>query len=178
MIRYSSSRKAEPLKGLVAGLVGGVVGSLAMVAWHGAWSWSTGSPTRPAEHDVAGDGANPSAEPSTVRGAKAVIQPILNRELGAAEGRVAGRLFHFAFGTGLGAAYGLLVEYVPFASAGSGVPFGALQTLAADEWSVPALGLSESPRHAPATEHFRALMSHVVYGVITEQIRQRVRSRL
>lgn len=175
--RLSGRRAPEPGSGLAAGLIGGVAGSLAMVAFHGAWSWAFRSPTRPAEHDVAGDAANPAAEPSTVRGARALVERVTARPLSAAEARVAGRLFHFAFGAGLGGAYGVLAEYVPFAAAGAGVPFGALQVVFADELSVPALGLSESPRHAPAAEHLRALGAHVIYGVTAELVRRRLRSR-
>lgn len=166
-----------PGLGLVAGLLGGVAGSLAMVAFHGAWSRALRSPTRPAEHDVAGDAADPAAEPSTVRGAQALARAATGRPLEPAAGRVAGRLFHFAFGAGLGGAYGVLAEYVPLVSLGAGIPFGALQVVVADEWSVPALGLSGSPRQAPAAEHLRALGGHIAYGLATELVRRRLRSR-
>jgi len=72
----------------------------------------------------------------------------------------------------------VLVEYVGVASAGAGVPFGAIQVLVADDLAVPALGLSEPPTRAPASAHLLSLVSHVVYGVTTELVRRGVRARL
>ena len=89
--------------------------------------------------------------------------------------KTAARAFHFAFGAGLGGAYGILVEYVPMASAGSGLPFGVLQMLFADEVSVPALGLSESPSQAPPEAHLQSLTAHVIYAMVTERTRRGLR---
>ena len=111
----------DPLRGLIAGVAGGVVGCLAMAVFQGAWSRALGPPTRPAEDDVAGDAAPSfSDRPSTVRGAGALARFVTGRELPAKHERAAGRAFHFAFGGALGGAYGVLMEYVPLASAGSG----------------------------------------------------------
>jgi len=172
-------RSTAPGKGFVAGLLGGVAGCLAMAAVQVAWSRAFGPRTRPAEDDVAGDAA-PGAGPvpSTVRGARALARGVAGREPPARHARAAGRAFHFAFGVGLGGAYGVLVEYVGIASAGSGVPFGALQVLLADELAVPALGLSGPPSRAPTAAHLGSLAAHAAYGLATEWVRRRVRARL
>ncbi len=160
-------RSPAPGKGFVAGLLGGVAGCLAMAAVQVAWSRAFGPRTRPAEDDVAGDAA-PGAGPvpSTVRGARALARVVAGREPPARHARAAGR------------AYGVLVEYVGIASAGSGVPFGALQVLLADELAVPALGLSGPPSRAPAAAHLGSLAAHAAYGFATEWVRRRVRVRL
>ena len=61
---------------------------------------------------------------------------------------------------------------------GAGLPFGAFQVLLADEISVPALGLSESPGRAAASAHASSLLAHAGYGLVTEWVRRRVRARL
>ncbi len=178
LLSMSSPRDPSPFHGLVAGVVGGLIGSAAMVAFQAVASRSAGSSLRPAEHDVAGDAANSSAEPSTVRGARLLTHLTLGADVPPRHRQNAGRAFHLAFGVGLGGAYGLLAEYARIATIASGVPFGTLQVVLADEWSVPALGLSEDPRQAPASSHLRALGGHLVYGVVTEQVRRRVRAWL
>lgn len=98
-----------------------------------------------------------------------------------AEGRSevrAGRAFDFAFGAALGGAYGVLVEYLPWASAGIGLPFGAVQVLLADGTAVPAPGLSEPPGEAPASAHASSLLAHSGYGLVTELVRRAIRSRI
>lgn len=165
-------------KGLIAGLVGGVAGSLAMAAFQLAASRTFVPAIRPAEHDVAGDASADGGTPSTVRGAKALARVVGGFEVPRRYEAHAGHAFHFAFGTGLGAAYGMLVEHLRIASAGSGLPFGAFQVILADELSVPSLGLSGSPSKAPISAHLGSLAAHMVYGLVTERVRRRVRAAL
>src|SRR4051794_25813202 len=168
-----------PGKGLVAGLIGGLAGSLAMAAVQWAWSRTVGPTLRPAEDDVAGDVASaPGEEPSAIRGAVGLARRVIGREVPAAHSRDSGRSFHFAFGAGLEAAYGVLAEYVGLATVGAGLPFGATQVIFADELSVPALSLSRRPSEAPPSAHLASLAAHAAYGVTTEYVRRRVRARL
>ena len=175
-----SPRAVDPFKGLIAGLVGGVAGSLAMVAAQGIWSRATGLSIRPAEHDVAGDAApaHRAGDPSTVRAARLVVNQTTGHHLDFDPARLAGRFFHFAFGLGMGGAYGVLVEYAPVVAIGSGVPFGTIQMVAADEWGVPALGLSGPPGQAPASAHLGSLVARIVYSLTTEQVRRAIRAQL
>jgi uncharacterized membrane protein YagU involved in acid resistance len=78
---------------------------------------------------------------------------------------------HYAFGTAMGALYGLATEYAPMTHAGFGTVFGTLLFAVADELAVPLMGLSDAPAKYPATTHLRALASHVVYGASTEAVR-------
>ncbi len=163
-------------RGFLAGSLGGLAGSLAMATFQAGLSRATGSPLKPAEHDVSGDSA--AAEPSTLRGARTIVEQVLRLKLARRHEPAAAHLFHYAFGAGLGGAYGMLVEYVRPAAIGAGLPFGALQTLFADELSVPAIGLSGPPSRAPVTAHLRSLAGHIVYGMVTEQVRRGLRSRI
>jgi uncharacterized membrane protein YagU involved in acid resistance len=61
---------------------------------------------------------------------------------------------------------------------GDGAAFGTTLWLLADELAVPAAGLSKSAREIPVTTHLYSLASHMVYGWITETVRQAVRRAL
>jgi len=172
----------DPWKGLAAGLAGGLVGSLAMAQVHALLTAARGDGPKPGLDDVAGDAAGGSFalghEPSTVRGARVASRSLTGRDLPRGWEEAAGRAFHLAFGLALGGAYGVLVEYLPVASSGLGLPFGSLQTLFADEVSVPALGLSDSPAEAPAPAHLASLAGHATFGVAAELVRRRFRAWL
>ncbi len=168
-------------KGLASGLAGGLAGGLAMVALQGVLARATGDGPRPGLDDVAGDAAGGSfaaePDPSTIRGARAASLGLLGRDLPRGHEATAGRAFHLAFGLALGGLYGVLVEYLPFASAGLGLPFGTLHAIFADDASVPALGLSGPSTPAPARARAATLAVHAAYGVATELVRRRVRAR-
>ena len=123
----------HPGKGLVAGLIGGMAGSLAMATLQGITARIAGGGPGEALDSVAGDVAaddrsaartvdRPGVHfPSNVRAAGAIARLSTGRDLTRGREAVAGRAFHFAFGTALGGAYGLLVEYAPWASASAGI---------------------------------------------------------
>ena len=83
----------------------------------------------------------------------------------------AGPIVHYAFGTVMGALYGVATEYFPDARAGFGTIFGTLLFALADEAAVPLAGLSGKPSEYPASSHLRALASHIVYGASAEAVR-------
>ena len=56
------------------------------------------------------------------------------------------------------------------------MPFGATVWLAADDITLPAVGLAEWPTEYPLSTHAYALASHLVYGLTTEAVRRAVRS--
>ena len=181
---------ADTWKGLVAGLVGGVAGSLAMAAAQGMLGWARGGGPGAALDPTAGDIAandrrstgrdRPSTDhrPSTVRAVGLLRRAATGHDLPRRHEAMAGRAFHFAFGTALGGAYGLLVEHVRWTSIGAGLPFGAAQVVFADELSVPALELSEPAWRATASARASSLLAHSCYGLATELVRRRVRAWL
>jgi hypothetical protein len=134
-----------------------------------------GGPEDPAVQDLPRDDGQ-AEEPSTVKVASAVAEPILDRELTEEEKPVAGELVHYGFGTLNGVLYGALAE-IPFSpiKAGSGMAFGAALWVVADEYMVLKLGLRENEPPFPSTMHAYALASHLVYGLTLETVRRAIR---
>jgi putative membrane protein len=79
-----------------------------------------------------------------------------------------GMVVHYAFGTLMGALYGVAAEMgsrrIGRNSVLSGMGFGAALFAGADEAAIPALRLSKSPAEATWHEHLYGLASHLVYG--------------
>ena len=73
-----------------------------------------------------------------------------------------------------GAIYGAAAELTPLARAGYWALFGAALWAIADEIAAPALGLSESPDKLPWKSHAQYLGAHLVYGIVTNAVRQGV----
>ncbi len=87
---------------------------------------------------------------------------------------------HYAFGTALGALYGIARELSPGTLQSmhpvlAGVGYGSAVFVGADEFAVPALGLSESPKDTPLSSHAYGLASDAVYGLSGELVRKAVR---
>jgi len=175
--RPRGGSEPDAVRGLTAGLIGGLAGSLAMAAFQGVASRAPGLRIEPTRFDVAADAVD-GPDPCTEQAVQSLSRGLLGRELSERGKHRGGAAFHFTFGMGLGAVYGVLAEFVPLAAAGAGVPFGIAQAFVADDLAVPALGLSEPPGRAPESAHLLSLACHVVYGVTTEMIRRGVRARL
>jgi hypothetical protein len=118
---------------------------------------------------------NGQGEDATVRAAAKLSRSLFHHGLSKREKKVAGPVMHYGFGALTGAAYGALAEITPGVTRGAGAPFGAAVWLAADEITVPALGLSGPPWEYPPMVHARALGAHLVYGLATEGLRRLVR---
>ncbi len=183
----TSRGRQDAWKGLSAGLIGGVAGSLAMAALQGLASSIRGGGASAALDSVAGDVASSDRHPggnlglhrpSNVRAVRLLGRFAAGWTPDRRNEARAGRAFHFAFGAALGGAYGVLVEYAPWASTGLGLPFGVAQVLMADETTVPAMGLSGPPAEATASAHASSLLAHSGYGLVTELVRRSVRSRI
>ena len=185
------------IKGAIAGALAGLVASWAMEAFQASWSNATkqlerqkvlmredagrrrgakGGPDDPAVQDLPRDDAGPVDEWSTVKVAKAVAEPVLDRELTEDEKPVAGEVVHYGFGTLNGALYGALAEIplLPIRAA-SGMAFGAALWVAADEYMVWKLGIRKEEPRFPSMTHAYALASHLVYGLTLETVRRLVR---
>lgn len=97
------------------------------------------------------------------------------RDLPQEDKKKAGQAVHYAFGTLMGAIYGVTAELVPEVTTGGGTAYGTLLFLAADEVAVPAFQLSPSPTETPATDHLQHWAAHVVYGGSLELVRSLIR---
>lgn len=176
--------EAERLtKGLVAGLAGGLAATLVMTQMQSLMKQAQRKLTADEEAHNGSKGGKPkksgkkkeeSAEPATKKVATAVSEKVLRRELTESEKRPAGEAVHYGFGTLMGGAYGVLAEALPVTTTGFGTAFGAGLWAVADEVAVPALGLGPSPKKTPLAQHGYALVSHLVYGAVTEGVRRGV----
>lgn len=81
-------------------------------------------------------------------------------------------MFHWTFGSGLGAAYGVAAEFVPSVTVLHGVAFGWTVLLGTHESVLPALGLVEPPLHQPLREQTSEIATHALYGFVTEMVRR------
>lgn len=158
-----SNREPDLWKGLLAGAIGGLIASFVM----GQFSTLLITPDSNPE---------PDEEDSTVRAASAISQMIFHHELTPDQKALAGPAMHYAFGTTMATAYGVLVELWDPVRLGGGLPFGAALWLGAHVIAVPALGLSEPiTRNDARTEAVEAA-AHLVYGAVVEGIRRGVRA--
>lgn len=158
------------VKSASAGLLAGMAGALAMDRFQELVSWLEAK----ANGNGGGSGGSGGGEPATVKAAEAVSERVFGHELSDDEKQGAGTLMHYAMGAASGMFYGALVERVPVATAATGAVFGAVIWAVADEGAVPALGLAKGPAAYPVSSHFKALASHVAYGVATELVRRAV----
>ncbi len=176
-----ANEEGDLMKGFVAGIVGGVLGSLVMEQFQALWSKSE----KAIEHwqsDEDEEEAKPrrgrKSQPATVKAAQTISENVFGRKLPRSRKRLAGEAVHYAMGASSGAIYGMAAEALPVTTAADGLAFGTAVWLLADEVSVPALGLSKSPRKIPLKIHLYALVSHLVYGCTTELVRRAVRNVL
>jgi putative membrane protein len=152
-------------KALVAGASGGLIASLAMSEFHSLFPHVKRQ-------------SQPAGEDSTIKTASAISQAIFQHRLTAAQKEIAGPVVHYAFGTTMGALYGVLVDSRDARHLGWGLPFGTAIWLGAHVITVPALGLSEPiTREVPAAEAVE-FASHLVYGAVVEGVRRTLRKYL
>jgi putative membrane protein len=179
--KTSERHDGEVLKGLAVGLFAGLVASWMMNQFQTLWSklaeqqegGGNGSGQKKKESQESDEG-----EDATVKAAEAISEGVFDHRLTKSEKKVAGPAVHYAMGATSGAVYGALAELTPLVTIGAGLPFGTAVWLIADETTVPALGLSESPTEVPLSKHAYALASHFVYGLTTEIVRRVVREVL
>jgi putative membrane protein len=157
-------------KGVAAGVAGGLAGSWAMGQMHGLIVKLTGG--------SASQQGQSQAEDSTVKTARTVAQPILNRQLTPVEARAGGAIVHYAFGSSIAAAYGVAAEFVPQVTSGAGAPMGAAVWLGAHVITVPALGLAPPVTQSHASFEIAEFFAHLAYGCATELVRSGVRRLL
>ncbi len=185
-------REVDVWKGLAAGLAGGLVASWVMNQFQAMWSRQTEGIEKPhgaqslkpsGGHEAvdeirrAPQANTKEQEDATEKIASAVSENAFDYQLTKDEKETAGAVVHYAYGTLMGAFYGVAAEFVPQVGAGLGLPFGAVFWVAADEIAVPLLGLAEEPDEYPLSTHAYALCSHLVYGLTAEAVRRTLRPR-
>ena len=148
-------------KGLVAGMVGGLV--------------ATGAKTL--AEKVYPPRIHGEPEPPDVLVDKVVGQ-VSGRTLKGTSKSIATEAVHWGFGAVIGAVYGGVVEFYPAASARDGATFGFTLMGLTHEGALPAMGLSAAPVAQTNREKSSELVTHVVFGVVTEVTRKLVRKSL
>ena len=150
-------------KGLLAGAAAGVVAGIAMQVFDDLWQKRHPEPSY--ENDITRSMALTAAQRLGVRLSDAGVE-------------CAARAIHLAIGIALGAGYGLAVELMPRSAAAAGVPFFVGEAVLGNEVIGPRLGLFRPPSEYPAGKHWNSVLTHVVYGAVTELVRREVRGRL
>ena len=176
MLRKSFGNRSSGWKGILSGLVGGLTATIAMTQFQNAWNKANKASQTLNSHDdkrAEPEKENAQDEDATMKAA-GKIACLAGVRLSHEARKKAGPVIHYAFGTAMGAAYGLAREAAPRqlrrSPLLSGVAFGGLLFLAADEFAVPALGLSGKPSQSPASRHLYGLVSHLVYGLTLESM--------
>ena len=150
------------LASVAAGAISGLVGTFAMGQFQSLSSRVSQKQS---------DGGS-SSEPATVKAAEAISENVFDRDLTESEKQQAGPAVDYAIGALIGAVYGVSATAMPISSAGRGMLYGGAVWLLADEFAVPALGLSGSPTKSPLSSHMNALSAHMVYGFTTDLVRR------
>jgi putative membrane protein len=154
---YASVGDKNVAKGLIAGMVGGIVATAAKSVAERIYPPRThGEPEPPA----------------------VLAEKIAGHPLSATTQAVATETIHWTFGAAAGAAYGILAEFYPAATAREGANFGMTLMALTHEGALPALGLSAQPADQTNREKSSEMVTHVVFGLVTEAVRRVVRSRL
>jgi putative membrane protein len=154
---YSNVGDKNLAKGLIAGMIGGLVATAAKTLAEKVYPPRThGEPEPPA----------------------VLADKIAGHELAATPSVIASETIHWTFGAAAGAAYGALAEFYPAATAREGANFGMTLMAITHEGALPALGLSAQPAEQSAREKSSEMVTHVVFGLVTEAVRRAVRSRL
>jgi uncharacterized membrane protein YagU involved in acid resistance len=156
-------KRTRVYKGLIAGSIGGLAASWVMTRFQIKLSRALATPP---------DSRKEHEDDATVQTANKISSEVLDHELSPEEKKVAGPLVHYAYGAGIGALYGGLVQKYQTASSGFGTAYGAAAWALGDEVAVPALGLGKKPAEVPAPQHLQALAAHLVYGVTLEGVRR------
>jgi hypothetical protein len=80
------------------------------------------------------------------------------------------RVVQFGYGTGWGAAYGVLRQRFPGIAKAAGLPFGVGLTLLGWGALLPLFKLSPAPHKLPLSTHARGLVSHYAYAATVEGV--------
>jgi uncharacterized membrane protein YagU involved in acid resistance len=187
--------RSNAWKGCAAGIAGGLAATLVMTGFQSVWNAAMpkangggesqqDSESRPLKHngqnrETRQAEQNPEGENPTAKVADKVMS-VAGRELSPEGKQKGGTVVHYAFGTLMGALYGTALEFAPRNyrrnAFGSGLLMGTALFTGADEFALPALGLTGSPTETPVSAHVYGLVSHLVYGatagLVTRSLRK------
>lgn len=176
--RTKSPDGTDVLRGMAAGLIGGLAASWTMNQFQAFTSKLSEKTEKSEGGQKKKESQTKEGDDATVKAASAISEGIFDHKLTKSEKKVAGPAVHYAFGSITGGLYGAAAELAPVIAIGAGLPFGAVFWLAADEATVPVLGLSKSPTEYQLSTHVSALAAHLVYGLTTDIVRRAVRRAL
>lgn len=148
-------------KGVLAGAIAGLVGTAVKTAWEAY------IPARPANRD----------SPPVVLGDR-VKEEVANEDLTRSEKPVVEQSIHWAFGTGIGAAYGGLVEALPKTQKGMGGLLGTALYGVTHGSVLPMMNTEPWPLNQPLKFAGSEFASHIAYGFVVEFTRRYVRKWL
>lgn len=167
--------QASIWKGIAAGSAGGLVASWCMGQAH---QWIIKAVSALEEDSQSSAPEDLTVEDPTAKVARQVASHLGHRSLSQATAKSAGVAVHYLFGSSMAAFYGVLAECWPSIAGGEGLPFGFSVWLGAHVIALPVLGLAPAvTRSAPSSE-LAELLSHLVYGGVTELVRSRTRRLL
>ncbi len=117
------------------------------------------------------------SEPTAVLADKAA-NTATGHALAKTDKLIAMESIHWTFGIAVGAVYGAIAEYYPSATSRDGASFGMTLMALTHESALPVLGLSPAPAAQTQREKTSEMVTHVVYGVVTETVRHQIRKML
>ena len=163
-------QKRRPVTGLLIGAISGLAATVIMTQFQNVWNKVSERIHEP-KTEAEDKPAEEQREDSTIKMAGKISQ-IIGRPLSPEDRKKAGPWVHYAFGTSVGAAFGLATEGEPNSLRGinpalKGVAYGSFVFLAAHEVAVPALKLSSNPLKEPIPDQIAEFLSHLIYGVGT-----------
>src|SRR5947207_9913219 len=154
-------------KGLLAGGAAGLAGTIAMTQFQNLWSKASEKLKDESSLKANSDThANESESEDATMKAAGKLAELARHRLSKQEKKKASPIIHYAFGTGMGSLYGVIVEYgsrdMRRHDLLSGLGFGSALFAGADEIVVPAVGLWGSPRGSAFFSSLRACFSRCV----------------
>jgi hypothetical protein len=171
-------RKPQIGKAVLVGLASGLIASWTMNQFQAALSKASklaegqSSQDESKAESEASNQIEEESEDATMKAANRLSEIVLNKQLSKQEKKMAGPVVHYAFGSAMGALYGVAAEVYPNVTRGFGTAFGAALFAIADELAVPVLGLSKESKDVPLSSHASALFAHLTYGAATEGVRR------
>jgi uncharacterized membrane protein YagU involved in acid resistance len=94
----------------------------------------------------------------------------MGQELSDPQSNPAGKVVHYNLGIMPGAMYGAMRDRIGFIGKGRGTLYGMSLFLLQDEALNAITGLSARPSEYPWQAHARGLVSHLVYGLVTDTV--------
>jgi putative membrane protein len=119
--------------------------------------------------------ASPQEWDSTIAAADMIGELLLPHGWTREQRALAATAVHYAMGASAGAAYGVASELIPELRFASGVGFGAVLWVLGVETLLPATGITRKLKDYPPSMQAHSAGEHVIYGLMTELVRTRLR---